>query len=87
MKTLEHFQKGEASPFELRNLMQVELAKRHCIDCSNTDLFDWVFNELSPKFAKLLTKDPELLNKFAIDPEGALKEVEAQLELHDGKII
>jgi len=50
-------------------------------------LFDWVLSELSPKFSDLLKKNPELLNKFAQEPEQALNEAERQLELHDKQMI
>ncbi len=66
---MEQLQKSETNLLKLRNTMQIELAKRHCVDCSNNDLMNWVFEELSPKFARLVEENPELLNEFATNPD------------------
>lgn len=81
-----HFERPEpsaeaASPLRLRNSLQVELAKRHCAECDNAALVEWIFAELSPKVAELLTRRPELLGEYAKDPRATLDRIDAELHL------
>ncbi len=75
---MEQFESIEKSYLKIRNAMQVELARRFYGFQDEDKIIEWI-DEYSSAFSEIISKNPGLISRYAINRDEVMNEIEKVL--------